>query len=166
MEVSRLTFTKETKEKMEKPIDHFKKGQLRWKKLHELENSGKLCIARNRQDILQMMGLSLGYGAPYSWLSNMIVRGHLKETLTGFDKSQKPEYEYHIVGQPDYDFRARKNTKKATAKKDTDNTTTAVVVTSPVSETKMVIKYKDLAIELYNIDASIVKGIIETLADI
>ena len=42
MEISRLIFTKETKEKMNKELTRKEKGKLRYKKLEELANNGKL----------------------------------------------------------------------------------------------------------------------------
>lgn len=176
MEVSRLTFTKETKEKMEKPITLYKKGELRWKKLTELNDEGKLMSAKNRQDITAMMGLGKGYGAPYTWVSNMISRGYIKEILTGFDKAQRPEYEYHIVSKPDYSFKNRaKKAQETKAKKKIASTKKPVVVASTTTgkvyamptndNTKMVIRYKDLVIELENISTDMVERIIDTLAN-
>lgn len=114
MEISRLIFTKETKEKMKEPINQFQKGRLRWAKLKEVNDNGKLSLAKNRQDILNAMGLPTGYGSPYSWVSSMINRGCLQEILTGFDKNNSPEYEYHLTDKnaPDYDTFGRKGMKK------------------------------------------------------
>lgn len=172
MEVSRLTFTKETKEKMMEPLAHYKKGKLRWNKLKELEADGKLMSARNRQDIIGMMGLSKGYGAPYTWVSNMISKGYIKEVLTGFDKAQRPEYEYHLVGQPNYSYKERAEKTKATKEKKKvieakpSTETVGKVYTVPTNDgTKMVIRYKDLVIELENISTDMVERIVATLAN-
>ena len=102
MNVSKLTFTRETKEKMSKQLSHFEKGKLRWERLKELDSSGELDKARNRREISGMLGLGHNYGAGYSWISNMISRGHVKETLLGFNKYNQPEYEYSIISQPVY----------------------------------------------------------------
>ena len=173
MEISRLTFSKETKEKMEKGINHFKKGELRWQKLQELEDTGKLSKARNRQDITSMMGLGTGYGAAYTWLSHMISRGSIKEILLGFDKNERPEYEYHLTNEnrPNYKKYGKANKPKPTTsieekKAVTTPLTIGKVYTVPTNDgAKMVIRYKDLVIELDNISADLVERIVDTLAN-
>lgn len=171
---ARVILTKETKEKMEKGISHFRKGELRWQKLQELEDTGKLGKARNRQDITSMMGLGTGYGAPYTWLSNMISRGSIKEILLGFDKNSRPEYEYHLTNtnRPNYTNIGKANIPKPNqasampAPEPIVEGFTGKVCTVPTNDgTKMVIKYKDLTIEIENVDVSIVNGIIETLTN-
>lgn len=172
MEISRLTFTKETKEKMEKGISQFKKGELRWKKLQELEDTGKLSKARNRQDIISMMGLGTGYGAPYTWLSHMIVRGSIKEILLGFDKNDRPEYEYHLTNEnrPNYERFGKSNRPKpsrASALEQpviVERATMAATDTTVVT-TKATIKYGDLVIELEGIDSRIIENIVSKLAN-
>lgn len=168
MNVSRLTFTKETKEKMNKPISHFEKGRLRWERLEELERTGKLNSARNRKDISSMLGLGDGYGAGYSWVSNMINRKHLSETLVGFNRSNQPEYEYHITNQPDYNFGG--NTSKATKTRKKTSPVTKINIKSQSTEpekntARVVIRYKELTIELEEFDVKIIENIIEKLAD-
>ena len=158
MEISRLTFTKETKEKMEKPMSHFKRGELRWQKLQELDESGKLGTAKNRQDITSMMGLGTGYGTAYSWVSHLITGGYIKEILSGFDSNNRPEYEYHLVKKPNYKNKTAKPTTKKESKVMTpevkeDKAVSGKVFAVPTNEeTKMVIKYKELTIEIYNSD--------------
>lgn len=176
MNVSRLTFTKETKEQMEKPISQFKKGELRWKKLEELESTGKLSLAKNRRDITSMMGLGTGYGTAYTWVSNMISRGSIDEILLGFDKNDRPEYEYHLTGvnRPNYKKVGRANVPKPnkssvgdkTVKPVVENFPSGKVYTVPVNDgAKMVIRYKDLTIEINNVGDEVIQRIIETLAN-
>ena len=174
MNVSRLTFTKETKEKMSKPLNHFQKGELRWKKLKELEDEGVLSTAVNRQDVIKLLGATKTYGPEYTWLSSMISKGKVRETLTGFDKNNRAEYEYHIIGTPDYDVASRaKKSKEAKAKlaklapaKAIVQPVSGNVFTVPSSDrTKMVIKYKDLTIELENISQATIEAIVEKLAN-
>lgn len=171
MEISRLTFTKETKDKMEKGISQFRKGELRWQKLQELENTGKLSKARNRQDITNMMGLGTGYGAPYTWLSHMISRGSIKEILLGFDKNDRPEYEYHLTNKnkPNYERFGKSNRPKPS---ETSAPKQPVIVenatmktTDTVVTTKATIKYGDLVIELEGIDSRIIENIVSKLAN-
>lgn len=157
MEVSRLTFTKETKEKMEKPLSHFQKGKLRWDKLTELEKSGKLSVAKNRQEVMGMLGLGSEYGAGYSWVSNMISRGSIKEILTGFDKYNNPEYEYHVVDT---------NKPKPVVEKSPVQLNKPVQACQNTCEkVKATIKYGELTIEVESIDSSVIERIVETLAN-
>ena len=168
MEVSRLTFTKETKENMEKPITHYKKGELRWKKLQELEDTGKLSKARNRQDITSMMGLGTGYGAPYAWLSHMISRGSVKEILLGFDKNKKPEYEYHLTNtnMPNYEKFGKANIPKPVVEKIPVQPNRPVQVCQNTCEkVKVTIKYGELTIEVESIDTIVIERIVKTLAN-
>lgn len=171
MEVSRLAFTKETKEKMKKGISHYKKGELRWQKLQELENTGKLSKARNRRDITSMMGLGTGYGAPYTWVSNMISRGSIKEILLGFDKNERPEYEYHLtnVNRPNYEKFGKANRPKpseaSVPKQPVIVEKTTTEPTDTVITTKATIKYGDLVIELEGIDTRIIENIVSKLAN-
>ena len=177
MDVSRLTFTKETKEKMNKPLSHFEKGKLRWDKLSELENNGNLGKARNRRELSAMLGLGGGYGVGYNWVSNMINRGYVKETLLGFNKYNQPEYEYHIIRKPDYEpygsaRKVRNNNKKKNNKIETNKKSEELEKIIPIetgsqiynySGVKAVIRYNDLSIELDGIDGSIVENIISKL---
>lgn len=166
---ARVILTKETKEKMEKGISQFRKGELRWQKLQELESTGKLSKARNRQDITSMMGLGTGYGAPYTWLSNMISRGSIKEILLGFDKNQRPEYEYHLTNnnRPNYERFGKANKPKPTEKPTVDKPViverNTIVTTDTATKIKATIRYGDLVIELDGIDSSIIENIISKL---
>ena len=57
MEVSRIIFRKETKEKMERGISPQEKGRLRWEKLKEAETNGLLQKAKTRTDIGKIVGI-------------------------------------------------------------------------------------------------------------
>lgn len=168
---ARVILTKETKEKMEKGISHFRKGELRWQKLQELESTGKLSKARNRQDITSMMGLGTGYGAPYTWLSNMISRGSIKEILLGFDKNQRPEYEYHLTNdnRPNYERFGKANKPKPTNIPTIDEPViverATTVTTNTATKMKATIRYGDLVIELDGIDSSVIENIVSKLAN-
>lgn len=166
MEVSRLIFTKETKDKMNEPINHFKRGELRWKRIKECEDDGTLSRARNRMDIVEMLGSERKYNAVYTWISNMIIRGFIKETMAGFDNNGKMEYEYHTVGTPNFSPAKNANKGRKIVKKPTPTPTAVAVpvVEKEPSKTKVVIRYNDLTIELENIDQQIIEGIVEKLA--
>lgn len=164
MEISRLILTKETKEKMNEPINHFKRGELRWKRIKEYEDDGTLSKARNRMDIVEMLGSERQYNAVYTWVSNMITRGFMKETMTGVDNNGKMEYEYHTVRTPN--FSPAKNAHKG--RKVVKTTTPKAVVVPTVDrepkQAKVIIRYNDLTIELENIDQATIEGIVEKLA--
>lgn len=186
MEVSRLTFTKETKEKMNRGLNHFQVGELRWKKLEECKANGKLDKARNRMDIVEMLGFPRDYNAVYSWIANQISRGYLRETLTGYGKNGRMEYEYNIIKSPNFDPSSWSRVKKDSSKDNTivapvmkpktylkpveedtvavDNSNSRVAVDN--SNSRVTIKYKELSIELDNINKDMVEAIIEKLATV
>lgn len=105
MEVSRLYFSKETKEKMSKGLNKRQLGKLRYEKLRELAESGKLSSAKNRIDVMRAVGFTdEQYKTGYSWVTNMINRKALTERVVGFGKNNKAEYEYTLGSRvPDYD---------------------------------------------------------------
>lgn len=153
---ARVTISKETMDKNK--LDNRSLRKLRLKKLRELDVEGKLSKATCRTDITKMLGFSGGYDRGYSWLSKVICEGTLTETFLGMNSRGRPEYEYHMKEAP-----------QSKAK-----TTTIKVTPSVMSETrmstdksyvpKMVIKYKDLSIELDNIDYELVERIVDKLA--
>lgn len=153
---------------MEKPLSHFQKGELRWDKLTELEKSGKLSVAKNRQEVMGMLGLGSGYGAGYSWVSNMISRGSIKEILTGFDKYNNPEYEYHVVStnKPNYKKYGKANKPKPVVEKSPVQPNKPVQTCQNTCEkVKATIKYGELTIEVESIDISVIERIVKTLAN-
>lgn len=112
MEISRLIFTKETKEKMEKGLNATQRGILRWSKIKEAEDEGRLTLAKNRNEVANIAGFTeLNKTRGYQWVSNMISRGHLKEVVLGIGKDRKMEYEYHVIGDPDYSRNRARNAK-------------------------------------------------------
>ena len=174
MEVSRLTFTKETKAKMSKPLNPRERGVLRWQKLKELDSSGLLSKAKNRADISKMLGLGDGYGLGYNWVSSQINKGYLQENIYGADSNGKMEFEYHIVGEPDYHNMAAIRAKGLVPTKDYSTHDKVEVVAPPeptvvvpVSEdkVKIVIKYNELVIEIGEVSCDMVERIVAKLAD-
>ena len=137
--------------------------------MSELEDKGVLGKARNRKEISDMLGLGYNYGAGYSWVSNMISRGHLKETLLGFNKYNQPEYEYHIINKPNYEpykiaKKAKKNKVKKTKATKVDNEVEALTTIKTQAPTsKMVIRYRDLTIELEQADYTLLENIIKNI---
>lgn len=114
MEISRLIFTKETKEKLDKGISAQAKGKLRWEKLKEAEDNGTLQQARSRIDVGKIVGLDNDKTA-YSWVSGLIHKKAIVETLDSFENN-KAVYTYHL-GKPLSYVGGRKKRKEVQIKK-------------------------------------------------
>lgn len=116
MEVSRITFRKETKDKMKKDMSVRKKGKVLFARLQELEADGTLSKAKTRADVARLVGYSEERAkAGYAWVSNLIRRGHMSETIQEWTPSGKMVAEYHTTGSmPDYGYEEvrRRNAKK------------------------------------------------------
>lgn len=111
MEISRLIFSKETKQKINEDLNGNQKGILRWNKLKEAEEKGTLMLAKNRYEVANLVGYSEeNKMRGYQWVSDKISGEHLRETMIGLGKNGKMEYEYHTISDPDYE---RKNARKA-----------------------------------------------------
>lgn len=103
MEISRLTFTKETKEKMETGLNGLQRGKLRWQKLKEAERDGKLDKAKNRYEVSNLAGFTDGERKRgYQWVAAKVSKGQIKEIIHDLGEHGKVEYEYHLVKDPDY----------------------------------------------------------------
>lgn len=114
MEVSRLTFTKDTKNKMTKGLNRRQQGKLRFERLKEAEANGLLQKAKTRSEVAQLAGFTREqYKTGHSWVSNMLVRKHLIERISGMGMNGRAEYEYHLGSEPDY---SNHNAAKARAK--------------------------------------------------
>lgn len=101
MEISRLTFRKETKEKMTKQLSPVEKGKILYKKLQELEDNGTLSKAENRYEVAKLAGYpEERISAGYSWISRLIKAGRVTETVRGFAPNGMPISEYHLVSKP------------------------------------------------------------------
>ena len=173
MEVSRLTFRKETKKKMEQGLSKREIGKLRFERLKAAEVDGKLSKAKNRADLLKIAGFTDAQrGVGYSWISNLVRRGHLQEIIANYTRNGKAEYEYHLLSEPC--FVGFKRNKKAVAKPNTyTNVKTQVIkidtppVTTmsnkPTTTTKVTIRYNDLVIELEQVDCNFVAKMVADL---
>lgn len=118
MEVSRIIFKKETKEAMKKDLSVRERGKLLFSRLQELDNSGMLSKAKSRADVATMVGYTTEQAkAGYSWVSNLIHRGNLRETILEWSPSGKMIAEYHVVKSPDYDYQETKRRKDSKKKR-------------------------------------------------
>ena len=106
MEVSRLSFTKKTQENMKKDMSVREKGKILFSRLEEMDNDGTLSKAKTRADVARLVGYPGERAkAGYAWVSNLIRRGHLSETIQEWTPSGKIIAEYHITGSmPDYGY--------------------------------------------------------------
>lgn len=118
MEISKLSFTKKTREDMDKDMSVREKGKVLFARLQELEEDGTLSKAKTRADVARLVGYAEERAkAGYAWVSNLIRRGHLTETIREWTPSGKMIAEYHLAGSmPDYGYeevKRRKAKKKA-----------------------------------------------------
>lgn len=117
MEISKLTLSKDTQNKMKKPMSVRKKGKELFARLQELDADGTLSKAKTRADVARLVGYSEERAkAGYSWVSNLISRGHMSETIREWTPSGKTIAEYHTTGSlPDYGYEEvnRRRKKKA-----------------------------------------------------
>ena len=116
MEISRLSFTKKTQEDMKKDMSVREKGKVLFARLQELEEDGTLSKAKTRADVARLVGYPEERAkAGYAWVSNLVRRGHLRETIQEWTPSGKMIAEYHTTGSlPDYGYEEvkRRNAKK------------------------------------------------------
>mgnify|MGYP007022363187 CR=1 FL=1 len=113
MEISRLSFTKKTQDKMKKGMSVREKGKILFARLQELEEDGTLSKAKSRADVARLVGYPEERAkAGYAWVSNLIRRGHVSETIQEWTPSGKMVAEYHITGSaPDYGYEEAKRRK-------------------------------------------------------
>ena len=87
------------------------KGAKLFAKLRELERKGELSKAYDRYGVARLVGYTEEkIKTGYAWVSGMIKRGHVEETVRGFTSNGTPISEYHIV-----DDRDKTQTAKPTA---------------------------------------------------
>lgn len=106
MEVSKIFFSKETQEKMEKDMSIREKGKVLFARLQELDADGTLSKAKSRADVARLVGYTEERAkAGYAWVSNLIRRGHVSETIQEWTPSGKMVAEYPTTGSvPDYGY--------------------------------------------------------------
>ena len=106
MEVSKLSFTKKTQDKMKKSMSVREKGKVLFARLQELEADGTLSKAKTRADVARLVGYPEERAkAGYAWISNLIRRGHVSETIHEWTPSGRMVAEYHTTGSmPDYGY--------------------------------------------------------------
>ena len=98
---------------MKEELSGPRKGELRWNKIKDADDNGILSHAKNRYEVANIAGYSSAERSKgYQWVANLIRRGHLQEIMHGLNNG-KFEYEYHVVGEPDFNHKkARKAAKQ------------------------------------------------------
>ena len=113
MEISKLIFSPETKEKMNRGLNSRGKSKVLWSRLKEVSDSGKLAMCKSRREVAQAVGYPQErMQAGYLWVAGLVKQGKLKETIMGIDRRGYMEYDYKIVEQPVVVKKENKMTKK------------------------------------------------------
>ena len=178
MNVSKITFRKEPKEAMDKPMSVRAKGKVLFARLEELEKDGTLSKAETRADVARLVGYSHERAkAGYSWVSNLISRRHINETIREYTPSGRAVCEYHLTGtRPDYGYEERsrhKQRKEAIAKVARETVRQGLAEPMPVLDdlatqtsiaaTKVEISKGDIIIKLELCDADTLVGLVKQL---
>lgn len=135
-------------------------GKLRYQKLQELEQSGKLSFASTRNELAVMLGYPDHDATGTSWVNNMVNRGYIRETILGTDRG-KIMKEFHLTSKtPDYDF----SQARARNKKIRENKPVETKIEQPLARpTRVVIEYCGMTITLDNVSARYVGEIISLI---
>lgn len=103
MDVSRFIFKQETKDELQKKTK-LSVGKVRWDKLKELEANGKLATAKDRRDIVELLGYDRENVSVYYWVLDKIKKHYLVEQPTDV----ADECQYYTTGEePDYDLHSQ-----------------------------------------------------------
>lgn len=101
MEISKLIFSKETKEKMDKELNAFEKQKLLLERVKEASENGKLDTCKTRKEVARVVGYTADREqAGYVWVCNMVRSGKLEERVVGVGKNGSLEYEYKFIENP------------------------------------------------------------------
>ena len=168
MEVSRLTFTDETKKRMTKGLTKREKGRLRFERLKEAAEDGRLQRAKTRAEVAHLAGFTRGqYKTGYSWVMNMLTRKHLFERISGMAPNGRAEYEYTLGPDPIYGVKTDAVVQHISQKKDEMAGKCYEVATEEpkvlATPNKVTIKYGELSIELEQISAKVVAELVTDL---
>lgn len=114
---ARVIFSKDFLDKTKgEELTAHQKGKIYFDRLTDLDNSGELSKAHNRNEVVNLVGYTGSEGNGYSWVSNLVRRGHLTEALVSIEDGKKI-YEYHLARKrPTYGKKRR--TKKVITAED------------------------------------------------
>lgn len=160
MNISNFTLTKETKEKMNRPLNNRDKGRLRKEKLEELAKSGKLAFIKNRADLAEAVGFTYEqrHKAGYQWVNYNLMKGVLKEKLTGYTDNGLAEYEYEYV-------EAKPKAKPVVKVQPVIWADEAVKMPDSVKPMTITITKGDLTIRIEHADKGVVEDIVKSIKE-
>lgn len=164
MEISKLTFTNNFKEKtMGRKLSNTKKGELRIKRLKEADKDGTLAKAKTRFQIAEIGGFNKdNYSAGISWVTRMLKKRVITEVLVGYDKHNRAEYEYHYQGkhilEPEIET-------ISISKPTPISKPTKTVIKETDEKTIVEIVYKGMEIKLYTHDMSLVAELVNKIGE-
>lgn len=96
---ARVVFSKKTQEKINKGLTRKERGELRWEKLEEANEDGRLSLCKNRKDVGALGGYTDGAGA--GWVHRLVSKGYLQEVHVG-GSGRFAEYTYFINSKPNF----------------------------------------------------------------
>lgn len=158
MDVSKLIISKET----QKSLNRRELGELRYKRLKEMDNSGELSKVTSRSKLAEVMGYPKNNRTGIAWVNNMVARGFLKETILGIEKGKEVK-EFHLTSKtPNY------HPTKAKKSKGTERIFANVGVEQKPAENiekkvSVVIEYREMKITIENGNAQYVGEIIKSM---
>lgn len=172
MEVSRITFTKETLAKIKRGMSAQDKGKVLYERLCEASDNGLLAQCKTRRDVAELVGYNADTKEQrqrsYSWITNLLRRKHVSEVLVA-----PGEYQYFLgPNKPDYDMSKAKRARKQ--KKTVNTTTMDISKEEPVilsraalpSERKAQISLKSpngMVVDFIDVDIEIATKVIESV---
>lgn len=161
MEVSKLTFSDEFKEKTKKKLSPQVVGKLRWNRLVEADKDGALQKATKRSDVAKIAGI-MNYKNGYTWVASMIRQGVIKETITGYEHG-RAVYEFHI-GMP-LEYRSGRRNSKAEAEAIKTSPRPAETKSPQKSPTTATISVNGVEIRIENMSATYLVDFVKLLTD-
>lgn len=160
MEVSRLTFTKEFKEKTMKKMSNVEKNKVRLEMLREAEADGRMSQAHTRLELSKLAGFTdQQYSMGVGWVYRNVKTKAITEVITGYDKKNRAIYEYHLANKSIISPRVEKpkeENKQEIAGKVYDvptNDTAKIVMTAP----------NGVIVTFENVTSDIANKVIETV---
>lgn len=108
MEVSRITFTNETKARIKRGMSPQRKGEILYGRLCEAADNGLLAQCKTRREVAELVGYTAEQkDKGYSWISNLIRRKHISEVMVA-----PGEFQFFMgPKRPDYEGRGVKKAK-------------------------------------------------------
>ena len=162
---------KETKV-MPNNLSKRQKGQQKWIKLMEEAERGRLALCRTRKDVAKLAGYKDSEThRGYSWVMNMLTRGHIREKKLGYNDAGVMEYEFSIGAQPNYRLGKKKKIKQEVQPveqgviHDIPESTPVTLDKTNQDKPNVVITYGELRIEFNEANADTMREVIMALAD-